>query len=104
MKQFVSFEEKNIGLEAPTGTKEPYYPSISVPPESFKKSPKPGSKGTMTIQYEVDNVGKKDIRIKVLGGKSEGEISDDEFEEMDPDAQDKAIEKEMDKDKLVEVK
>lgn len=101
MKEFISFQEKNLG-EINKVSSEPYYPSLIVPPEAFSKSPKPGTKGTMTIRYEVDNVSKKDIRIKVLGGKAEDKISEDEFEKLDPDDQDDAIEKEMD-DKLVEI-
>lgn len=103
MKEFISFQEKHMGVPEQGKEPEPYFPSLSIPPEAFSKSPKPGSKGKMCIQYEVENVGKKDIRIKVLGGKAEGLISEEEFEELDPDDQDKAIEKEMD-NKLVEIK
>lgn len=98
-EKYISFAEKPMEASVPMegGKQEPYYPSITVPSEVFGGVPKVGSKVTLHIETEVQEVRKtaKDIevRVKVLSGCLAGK----NFKKLSPEEQDEEIEKEMSK-------
>ena len=97
MGKMVSFAEKPMKMEASKpGEAKPYFPSMSVPVKAFEGVPEVGSMVTLQIMGEITEVRKTDrgteVRIEIKQGQ---EIGGEDFEKMEPEDQEKHLEKEF---------